>query len=198
LRSAAQMVSYEVSIGFVIITVLLCVGSLNLTKIVEAQASPYGLLGWYFLPLFPMFVIFFISALAETNRTPFDIPEAESELVSGYHTEYSGMRFALFFIAEYVNMIVVSALAATLFLGGWSGPFLPGPWWLVAKILVFMFLFVWLRATLPRMRYDQLARLMQPNPAKPPVHNVVEPGEQPAFRFMAGIILPGIVRPELQ
>ena len=119
LRSAAQMVSYEVSIGFVIITVLLCAGSLNLNDIIKAQDTKYGLFGWYWLPLFPMFVIFFISALAETNRPPFDLPEAESELVAGFHTEYSGFRWSLFFLGEYTAMIAVSSVAVTLWLGGW-------------------------------------------------------------------------------
>jgi len=153
LRSAAQMVSYEVSIGFVIITVLLCVGSLNLNDIVEAQR---GL--WFFIPLFPMFVIYFISALAETNRTPFDLPEAEGELVAGFHTEYSSMKWALFFLGEYMNMIVISSIAVTLFFGGWHGP---GPAWLglawyLLKLGVLMFFFIWVRWTFPRLRYDQL------------------------------------------
>jgi len=161
LRSAAQMVSYEVSIGLVIITVLLCVGSLNLSKIVEAQKTV-----WFFIPLFPMFIIFFISALAETNRAPFDLPEGESELVGGFHTEYSSMAFALFFLGEYINMIVMSAMTTVLFLGGWLPPFdiapfnwIPGPIWFVLKIIFCLFVFVWVRATLPRYRYDQLMRL---------------------------------------
>lgn len=166
LRSAAQMVSYEVSIGFVIITVLLCVGSLNLTDIVKAQEGSYGLLNWYFVPLFPMFVIFFISILAETNRHPFDLPEAEAELVAGYQTEYSSMAFALFFLGEYANMILMSAICAVLFLGGWLPPvdiapfnWIPGVVWFGIKIAVLLFVFIWARATLPRYRYDQLMRL---------------------------------------
>ena len=165
LRSAAQMVSYEVSIGFVIITVLLCVGSLNMSEIVRAQERV-----WFAVPLFPMFVIFFISALAETNRHPFDLPEAESELVAGYQIEYSSMTFALFFLGEYANMILMSALTTVLFLGGWLPPFfgtplaflfdwVPGPIWFLAKIGFLLFVFVWVRATFPRYRYDQLMRL---------------------------------------
>ncbi|WP_119678481.1 NADH-quinone oxidoreductase subunit NuoH [Indioceanicola profundi] len=159
LRSAAQMVSYEVSIGLVIITVLLCVGSLNLSAIVMAQEDL-----WFFIPLFPMFIIFFISALAETNRAPFDLPEGESELVGGFHTEYSSMAFALFFLGEYINMIVISAITTVLFLGGWLPPFdflsfIPGPLWFILKIVFCLFVFVWVRATLPRYRYDQLMRL---------------------------------------
>ncbi len=161
LRSAAQMVSYEISIGFVIITVLLCVGSLNLSRIVEAQRAV-----WFALPLLPMLVVFFISALAETNRAPFDLPEAEAELVSGYNVEYSAMTFALFFLGEYANMILMSAMTATLFLGGWLPPvdmapftWVPGPIWLIIKICFVLFLFLWVRATFPRYRYDQLMRL---------------------------------------
>jgi NADH-quinone oxidoreductase subunit H len=161
LRSAAQMVSYEVSMGFVIITVVLCAGSLNLTQIVEAQR---GL--WFAIPLLPMFVIFFVSILAETNRTPFDLPEGESELVAGYFVEYSSMTFALFFLGEYANMILLSAMTAVLFLGGWLpildvAPFtwIPGPIWLALKIALVLFVFIWVRATLPRYRYDQLMRL---------------------------------------
>jgi len=161
LRSAAQMVSYEVSIGFVIITVLLCVGSLNIGDIVRAQEGM-----WFFIPLFPMFIIFFISALAETNRHPFDLPEAEAELVAGYQVEYSSMTFALFFLGEYANMILMSGMTAVLFLGGWLPPFdiapfnwIPGPIWFFLKIAVLLFVFVWVRATLPRYRYDQLMRL---------------------------------------
>ena len=165
LRSAAQMVSYEVSIGFVIITVLLCVGSLNLSDIIESQRG--GIIGgWYWLPLLPMFVIFFISALAETNRHPFDLPEAEAELVAGYQVEYSSMTFAMFFLGEYANMILMSGMTAVLFLGGWLPPidiapfnWIPGPIWFFAKIGVLLFVFVWVRATLPRYRYDQLMRL---------------------------------------
>ncbi len=161
LRSAAQMVSYEVSIGFVIITVLLCVGSLNLSDIVQAQQRV-----WFFIPLFPMFIIFFISGLAETNRTPFDLPEGESELVAGFFVEYSSMSFALFFLGEYGNMILMSAMTSVLFLGGWLAPFdmapftwLPGPVWFALKIAACLFVFLWVRATMPRYRYDQLMRL---------------------------------------
>ena len=161
LRSAAQMVSYEVSIGFVLITVLVCVGSLNLSDVVHAQENV-----WFFIPLFPMFVIFVISSLAETNRAPFDLPEAESELVAGFNVEYSAMAFALFFLGEYANMILLSALATVLFLGGWLAPFgvepftwIPGPIWFILKILAILFIFLWVRATFPRYRYDQLMRL---------------------------------------
>ncbi len=166
LRSAAQMVSYEVSIGFVIITVLLCVGSLNLTDIVMAQSGSFGMFGWYFVPLFPMFVIFFVSILAETNRHPFDLPEAEAELVAGYQTEYSSMAFALFFLGEYANMILMSAICTVLFLGGWLPPadiapftWIPGIVWFGIKVAALLFVFIWVRATLPRYRYDQLMRL---------------------------------------
>jgi NADH-quinone oxidoreductase subunit H len=165
LRSAAQMVSYEVAIGFVIITVLMCVGSLNLTDIVMAQQGG-GFWSWYWLPLFPMFIIFFISALAETNRHPFDLPEAEAELVAGYNVEYSAMTFALFFLGEYANMILMSGMTAILFLGGWLPPFdiapftwVPGIIWFAAKIALCLFVFLWVRATFPRYRYDQLMRL---------------------------------------
>jgi len=161
LRSAAQMVSYEVSMGFVIITVLLCVGSLNLSDIVMAQQGM-----WFVIPLFPMAIIFFISTLAETNRHPFDMPEAEGELVAGYNVEYSAMTFALFFLGEYANMILMSAMTAVLFLGGWLPPFdiapfnmIPGPIWLIIKICAILFVFLWVRATFPRYRYDQLMRL---------------------------------------
>ena len=166
IRSSAQMVSYEVSIGFVIITVLLCVGSLNLSQIVEAQSGPYGMLNWFVFPLLPMAVIFFVSGLAETNRHPFDLPEAEAELVSGYNVEYSAMQFALFFLGEYANMILMSAMTSLLFLGGWLPPFniapftwIPGPIWFFLKIAACLFVFLWVRATLPRYRYDQLMRL---------------------------------------
>ena len=159
LRSAAQMVSYEVSIGFVIITVLLVAGSLNLSVIVESQR---GL--WYCVPLFPMFVVFFVSALAETNRAPFDLPESESELVSGYNVEYSALGFVLFFLGEYANMILMSAMTTLLFLGGWLPPvqvldFIPGIIWFALKIAFLLFVFIWVRATFPRYRYDQLMRL---------------------------------------
>ncbi len=164
LRSAAQMVSYEVSIGFVLITVLLCAGSLNLSVIVQSQGG--GLWHWYFLPLFPMFVIFFISALAETNRTPFDLPMSESELVAGFQTEYSAMPFALFFLGEYANIILLSAMGAVLFLGGWLPPlefapftWVPGVVWFALKIAFLLFMFSWTKGTLPRYRYDQLMRL---------------------------------------
>ena len=161
LRSAAQMVSYEVSMGLVIITVLLCVGSLNLSHIIEAQRGM-----WFAIPLFPMFIVFFISTLAETNRAPFDLPEGESELVAGYFVEYSSMSFALFFLGEYANMILMSAMTALLFLGGWLPPFdfapftwIPGPLWFIIKIVAILFVFLWVRATTPRYRYDQLMRL---------------------------------------
>ncbi len=161
LRSAAQMVSYEVSIGFILISVLLCVGSLNLSRIVEAQRHI-----WFAIPLLPAMVVFFISALAETNRPPFDLPEAESELVAGYFSEYSAMTFALFFLGEYANMILMSGMTAVLFLGGWLAPFgvepftwIPGPVWFALKTAVVLFLFLWVRATFPRYRYDQLMRL---------------------------------------
>ncbi len=164
LRSAAQMVSYEVSIGFVMITVLLVAGSLNLSDIVLSQQG--GFWHWYWLPLLPMFVIFFVSALAETNRAPFDLPEAEAELVSGYNVEYSAFPFALFFLGEYANMILMSALTTILFLGGWLPPidiaplnWIPGPIWFGLKIAAVLFVFLWVRATFPRYRYDQLMRL---------------------------------------
>ncbi len=166
LRSAAQMVSYEVAMGFVIITVLMCVGSLNLSDIVLSQKGEYGMFNWYVFPLFPMAVIFFISTLAETNRHPFDMPEAEAELVAGYNVEYSAMAFALFFLGEYANMILMSAMTSVLFLGGWLPPFdiapfnlIPGPIWLAFKIAFCLFVFIWVRATFPRYRYDQLMRL---------------------------------------
>jgi NADH-quinone oxidoreductase subunit H len=161
MRSAAQMVSYEVSMGFVIVTVLICVGSLNLTDIVRAQSTV-----WFCVPLFPMFIIFFISTLAETNRSPFDLPEGESEIVAGFFVEYSSMSFALFFLGEYANMILMSAMTTILFLGGWLPPadiapfnWIPGPLWFIAKICVLLFVFIWVRGTFPRYRYDQLMRL---------------------------------------
>ncbi len=161
LRSAAQMVSYEISMGLVIVSVLLIVGSLNLSEIVEAQKTV-----WFFIPLLPMFVIFFVSTLAETNRAPFDLPEAEAELVSGYNVEYSAMTFALFFLGEYANMILMSGMTAVLFLGGWLPPldiaplnWIPGPIWFALKIAFVLFCFLWVRATFPRYRYDQLMRL---------------------------------------
>jgi NADH-quinone oxidoreductase subunit H len=164
LRSAAQMVSYEVSIGFVLITVLLCAGSLNLSTIVKMQDG--GIWNWYFLPLFPMFIIFFISCLAETNRTPFDLPMSEAELVAGFHTEYSAMAFGLFFLGEYANMILLSGMGVVLFLGGWHSPlpfepftWVPGVVWFALKIALLLFVFSWTKGTVPRYRYDQLMRL---------------------------------------
>ena len=161
LRSAAQMVSYEVSIGFVIITVLLCVGSLNLTEIVMAQKTM-----WFFIPLFPMFIVFFISALAETNRPPFDLPEAESELVAGYQTEYSGMPCVLFLFGEYINILLMCAMTTILFLGGWLPPIdiyplnaVPGFVWFLLKVIFVFYLFAMVKAFVPRYRYDQLMRL---------------------------------------
>ena len=161
LRSAAQMVSYEVSMGFVIITVLICVGSLNLTDIVLAQKKV-----WFCIPLLPMFVVFFISTLAETNRSPFDLPEGESELVAGFFVEYSSMAFALFFLGEYANMMLMGGITTILFLGGWLPPidvapfnWIPGVFWFAGKVAALMFVFLWVRATFPRYRYDQLMRL---------------------------------------
>ena len=161
IRSAAQMVSYEVSIGIIIVNVLLCVGSLNLNKIVLAQENI-----WFIIPLFPMFVIFFISILAETNRPPFDLPEAESELVAGYQTEYSGMMYAMFWLGEYANILLLCALGAILFMGGWLSPFdtfpfieIPGVFWMVLKILILFILVSLVKATVPRYRFDQLMKL---------------------------------------
>jgi NADH-quinone oxidoreductase subunit H len=161
IRSAAQMVSYEVSIGIIIINVLLCVGSLNLNDIVLAQQNI-----WFVLPLFPMFVIFFISALAETNRPPFDLPEAEAELVAGYQTEYSGMMYAMFWLGEYANILLMCAMGSILFLGGWLSPIdlypfnlIPGAFWLIFKIIFLFILFALVKAIVPRYRYDQLMRL---------------------------------------
>jgi NADH-quinone oxidoreductase subunit H len=166
LRAAAQMVSYEVSIGFVLITVLLCVGSLNLTDIVEAQRGSWGLFGWFWLPLLPMFVIFFISALAETNRPPFDLAEAESELVAGYMVEYSSTPYLLFMLGEYVAITMMCALTTILFLGGWLPPFevvpftwVPGIIWFILKVCAVFFMFSMVKAFVPRYRYDQLMRL---------------------------------------
>ena len=166
LRSAAQMVSYEVSIGFVIITVLMCAGSLNLTKIVEAQDGPWGMFGWYWLPLLPMFVIFIVSALAETNRPPFDLVEAESELVAGFMVEYSSTPYLLFMLGEYVAIMTMCAIGTILFLGGWLPPFpvapftwLPGIFWFILKTSFLFFLFAMAKAIVPRYRYDQLMRL---------------------------------------
>ena len=161
IRSAAQMISYEVSIGIIIVNVLLCVGSLNLNKIVLAQENV-----WFIFPLFPMFVVFFISALAETNRPPFDLPEAESELVAGYQTEYSGMMYAMFWLGEYANILLLCAMGSILFLGGWLSPIdiypfnlLPGPFWMIFKILGLFILFSLVKAVVPRYRFDQLMRL---------------------------------------
>jgi NADH-quinone oxidoreductase subunit H len=161
IRSAAQMISYEVSIGFIVVTVVLCAGSFNLSEITFAQQNV-----WYIFPLLPMFFLFVVYALAETNRHPFDLPEAEAELVSGYNVEYSAMGFALFFLGEYANMLLMGSLISTLFLGGWLPPFsiipftfLPGPVWLALKICFFVVLFSWIRAALPRYRYDQLMEL---------------------------------------
>jgi NADH-quinone oxidoreductase subunit H len=166
LRSAAQMVSYEVSIGFVIITVLLCAGSLNLSRIVEAQQGDWGMLNWYWLPLFPMFIVFFVSALAETNRPPFDLVEAESELVAGFAVEYSATPFLLFFLGEYVAILTMCAMTTILFLGGWLPPFpvipfiwVPGVIWFTLKCLLVFFMFAMVKAFVPRYRYDQLMRL---------------------------------------
>lgn len=160
LRSAAQIVSYEIAMGFTLVGVLMCANSLNLGKIVLGQAG--GFWHWYFVPLFPLFVVYFISAVAETNRAPFDVAEGESEIVAGFHVEYSGMAFAVFFLAEYANMILVSMLAALMFLGGWLSPvpFIPDSFlWLLAKVAFLLFLFLWFRATFPRYRYDQIMRL---------------------------------------
>jgi len=166
LRSAAQMVSYEVSIGFVIITVLLVAGSLNLSDIVNAQRGDWGLFNWYWLPLFPMFIVFFISALAETNRPPFDLPEAESELVAGFMAEYSSTPYLLFMLGEYVAITVMCALTVILFLGGWLPPFdiapfnwIPGVVWFTLKVILVFFMFAMVKAIVPRYRYDQLMRL---------------------------------------
>ncbi len=160
LRSAAQIVSYEIAMGFALVGVLMAANSLNLVKIVQAQSG--GLLHWYWLPLFPLFVVYFIAGVAETNRAPFDVAEGESEIVAGFHVEYSGMAFAVFFLAEYANMILVATLAAIMFLGGWLSPvsFLPDSFlWLLLKIGAMLFLFLWFRATFPRYRYDQIMRL---------------------------------------
>ncbi|HEX9179628.1 MAG TPA: NADH-quinone oxidoreductase subunit NuoH [Burkholderiales bacterium] len=165
LRSAAQIVSYEIAMGFALVGVLMASQSLNLVKIVQAQAGS-GVLSWFFVPLFPLFVVYLIAAVAETNRAPFDVAEGESEIVAGFHVEYSGMAFAVFFLAEYANMILVSALCAIMFLGGWLPPlefapftWIPGFIWLVAKVAFILFLFLWFRATFPRYRYDQIMRL---------------------------------------
>ena len=168
IRSAAQIVSYEIAMGFALVGVLVAAGSLNLGQIVEGQNG--SVLHWYWLPLLPLFVIYFISGVAETNRSPFDVAEGESEIVAGFHVDYSGMAFAVFFLAEYANMILISALTALMFMGGWLSPFqgtfmeswfacVSGILWLVAKTFFFMFLFLWFRATFPRYRYDQIMRL---------------------------------------
>ena len=162
LRSAAQIVSYEIAMGFALVGVLMMSQSLNLSDIVQAQAGDLGALSWNWVPLFPMFLVYLISGVAETNRAPFDVAEGESEIVAGFHVEYSGMAFAIFFLAEYANMILVSTLCAVLFLGGWLSPlpFLPdGFVWLGAKVAFVLFLFLWFRATFPRYRYDQIMRL---------------------------------------
>ncbi len=167
MRSAAQIISYEIAMGFSLVSVLVLAGSLNLSDIVDAQAGNGGLLDWFLLPLLPMFVIYFVSGVAETNRAPFDMAEGESEIVAGFHVEYSGAPFAVFFLTEYANMILVSFLAPVLFLGGWLSPFpvswgvlgAPGWWWLVGKAFVFATAFIWFRATFPRYRYDQIMRL---------------------------------------
>jgi len=171
LRSAAQIVSYELAMGFALVCVLLAAQSMNMGDIVRGQQSEYGLLGWYFIPLFPMFVVYFLAGVAETNRAPFDLAEDESAIVAGFHTEYSGMGFALFFLAEYANMILIAALTSVMFLGGWLNPFhgwpmiggltdaIPGLFWMLGKMSFFLFLFLWFRATFPRYRYDQLMRL---------------------------------------
>ncbi len=168
MRSAAQIIAYEIAMGFALVGVLIAAGSLNLGDIVRAQEGSF--LTWFWLPLLPLFGIYFISGLAETNRAPFDVAEGESEIVAGFHVEYSGMTFAVFFLGEYANMILISALSALMFLGGWLSP-LPAPWvdgvfllddgfhWLLLKTFFFMFLFLWFRATFPRYRYDQIMRL---------------------------------------
>ena len=161
-RSAAQIVSYEIAMGFALVCVLMASQSMNLGDIVRGQQGGHGLLDWYFIPLFPMFLVYLISGVAETNRAPFDMAEGESEIVAGFHVEYSGMAFALFFLAEYANMILIAFLTAIMFLGGWLSPvpFLPDSFvWLLAKASFFLFLFLWFRATFPRYRYDQLMRL---------------------------------------
>ncbi len=174
LRSAAQIVSYEIAMGFALVGVLMASHSLNLGEIVVSQVGAYGFLNWFFVPLFPLFLVYVIAGVAETNRAPFDVAEGESEIVAGFHVEYSGMAFAIFFLAEYANMILVSTLCAVLFLGGWLSPFAfsalndmpalawaiaPGFHWLAAKVAFVLFCFLWLRATFPRYRYDQIMRL---------------------------------------
>ncbi len=178
MRSAAQIVSYEIAMGFALVGVLMAAGSMNLGEIVRGQAGEYGIWNWYMFPLFPLFVVYFISGVAETNRAPFDVAEGESEIVAGFHVDYSGMTFAVFFLAEYANMILIAALASMMFLGGWLSPFqgihdflwlgidldmltswVPGMIWFFMKIFVFLILFLWFRATFPRYRYDQIMRL---------------------------------------
>ena len=166
LRSAAQIVSYELAMGFALVCVLLAAQSMNFGDIVRGQSNGYGLLGWYFIPLFPMFVVYFLAGVAETNRAPFDLAEGESEIVAGFHVEYSGMGFALFFLAEYANMILIAALTSVMFLGGWLPPLdiqplnqIPGLVWMLGKMSAMLFFFLWFRATFPRYRYDQLMRL---------------------------------------
>jgi NADH-quinone oxidoreductase subunit H len=162
LRSAAQIVSYEIAMGFALVGVLMAAQTLNLGEIVRAQQGQYGLFNWFWIPLFPLFLVYFISGVAETNRLPFDMAEGESEIVAGFHVEYSGMAFAVFFVAEYANMILISTLASVMFLGGWLSP-IPGIpdsfWWLAAKVAFMLFLFIWFRAMFPRYRYDQIMRL---------------------------------------
>jgi NADH-quinone oxidoreductase subunit H len=174
LRSAAQIVSYEIAMGFALVGVLMAASSLNLGEIVTRQVGPYGFLSWFFIPLFPLFIVYLIAGVAETNRSPFDVAEGESEIVAGFHVEYSGMAFAVFFLAEYANMILVATLCSLMFLGGWLSPFAfpalydlpgmtllarPGFHWLAAKAAFVLFLFLWFRATFPRYRYDQIMRL---------------------------------------
>ncbi len=156
LRSSAQMISYEMALGLSLVPVFILAGSFRLVDVVNAQRNL-----WFFVPLLPAFLLYFIAGVAETNRAPFDLPEADTEIVAGYHTEYSGMKFALFFMAEYINMVTVSSIATVMFLGGWWGPLgiLPGPWWFGLKVVILLFVYVWLRATLPRLRYDRLMQL---------------------------------------
>lgn len=169
MRSAAQIVAYEIAMGFALVGVLMVAGSLNLGEIIEAQSGNH-IWGWFFIPLFPLFLVYFISGIAETNRAPFDVAEGESEIVAGFHVEYSGMAFAVFFLAEYANIIMIAALTAIMFMGGWLSPFdgtslqayfewVPGLFWFVLKIAFFIYLFLWFRATFPRYRYDQIMRL---------------------------------------
>lgn len=170
MRSAAQIVAYEIAMGFALVAVVMASGSLNLGEIIEAQAGGAGLLDWFWVPLFPLFVVYFIAGVAETNRAPFDVAEGESEIVAGFHVEYAGVAFAVFFLAEYANMILISALTAVFFLGGWLSPFhglvaegnplgAPGLFWFALKTSFFLFCFLWFRATFPRYRYDQIMRL---------------------------------------